>query len=104
MEDIESADDDVQRAVVFSLQGFATAGADDMVTEPSPGPEEMLLRRERVGYLQHAIEVLPERLRAVITGYFFESARWPRSPASWGSPSRGCRSCAPRRWACCATA
>ena len=72
VEDIESADDDVQRAVVFSLQGFATAAADDMVTEPSPGPEEMLLRRERLGYLKHAIEVLPERLRAVITGYFFD--------------------------------
>jgi RNA polymerase sigma factor for flagellar operon FliA len=71
-EDIEAADDDVQRAVVFSLQGFATAGAEDMVTEPGAGPEELLIRRERLGYLRHAIEVLPERLRAVITGYFFE--------------------------------
>jgi len=72
VEDIESADDDVARAVVFSLQGFATVGADDMVTEPSAGPEELLIRRERLGYLRHAIDVLPERLRAVITGYFFE--------------------------------
>jgi RNA polymerase sigma factor for flagellar operon FliA len=72
VEDIESADDDVQRAVVFSLQGFATATADDMVTERSAGPEEMLINRERLGYLQHAVDVLPERLRAVIIGYFFE--------------------------------
>jgi RNA polymerase sigma factor for flagellar operon FliA len=72
VEDIESADDDVQRAVVFSLQGFATAAADDMVTERSAGPEEMLINRERLGYLQHAVDVLPERLRAVIIGYFFE--------------------------------
>jgi RNA polymerase sigma factor for flagellar operon FliA len=72
VEDIEHADDDVQRAVVFSLQGFATAGADDMVTEPSAGPEEMLIRRERLGYLRHAIDVLPDRLRVVIAGYFFE--------------------------------
>ncbi|MEV4638793.1 sigma-70 family RNA polymerase sigma factor [Actinoplanes sp. NPDC049548] len=72
VEDIEAADDDVQRAVVFSLQGFATAAADDMVTEPSAGPEEMLIRRERLGYLRHAVDVLPDRLRAVIIGYFFE--------------------------------
>src|SRR5919202_43482 len=37
VEDIAAGDDDVQRAVVFSLQGFATAGAEDMVTEPSAG-------------------------------------------------------------------
>jgi RNA polymerase sigma factor FliA len=72
VEDITAADDDVQRAIVFSLQGFATASADDMVTEPSAGPEEMLLRRERLGYLRHAIDALPERLRAVVRGYFFE--------------------------------
>jgi len=72
VEEIETADDDVQRAVVFSLQGFATAGADDMVTEPSAGPEEMLIRRERLGYLKHAVDALPERLRVVVRGYFFE--------------------------------
>jgi RNA polymerase sigma factor FliA len=72
VEDIEAADDDVQRAVVFSLQGFATAGAEDMVTEPGVGPEDMLIRRERMGYLAHAIEALPDRLQAVIRGYFFE--------------------------------
>nr|BFE69410.1 hypothetical protein GCM10020092_027110 [Actinoplanes digitatis] len=43
-----------------------------MVTEPSLGPEEILIRRERLGYLRHAVDVLPERLRAVITGYFFD--------------------------------
>ena len=72
VEDITAADDDVQRAVVFSLQGFATAAADDMVTEPSAGPEEMLIRRERLGYLRHAVDALPERLQAVVVGYFFE--------------------------------
>ncbi|HET6480904.1 MAG TPA: sigma-70 family RNA polymerase sigma factor, partial [Actinoplanes sp.] len=70
--DIEHADGDVQRAVVFSLQGFATAGAEDMVTEQGAGPEELLLRRERLGYLRHAIDALPDRLRTVVQGYFFE--------------------------------
>ena len=71
VEDIESADDDVKRAVVFSLQGFATAGAEDIVTEPSAGPEELLIRRERLGYLRHAVEALPERLRVVVQDYYF---------------------------------
>jgi RNA polymerase sigma factor for flagellar operon FliA len=70
--DVTSADQDVQRAVVFSLQGFTTGTAEDMVSEPSPGPEEMLIRRERLGYLRDAVDVLPERMRAVIIGYFFE--------------------------------
>ncbi|KUL32696.1 sigma-70 family RNA polymerase sigma factor [Actinoplanes awajinensis] len=72
VEDIENAEGDVHRATVFSLQGFATATADDIVTEPTAGPEEMLIIRERLGYLRHAVEALPERLRAVVQGYFFE--------------------------------
>ncbi len=68
--DLHRTDSDVQRATVLSLQGFTTASAEDLVTERNPGPEEMLLRRERIGYLHHAIESLPERLRTVITEYF----------------------------------
>ncbi len=71
VEDVENAADDVQRAAVFSLQGFATATADDIVTEPGAGPEEMLIRRERLGYLRHAVDALPDRLRVVVEGYFF---------------------------------
>lgn len=72
IENIAAVDGDVHRAVVFSLQGFARAGADDMVAEPSAGPEELLIRRERLGYLRHAVDVLPDRLRAVIIGFFFQ--------------------------------
>jgi RNA polymerase sigma factor for flagellar operon FliA len=84
VEDIESADDDVQRAVVFSLQGFTAAGADDLVVEPSAGPEELLIRRERLGYLRHAIEALPERLRRVVTGYYFEECPMAQIAAELG--------------------
>jgi RNA polymerase sigma factor for flagellar operon FliA len=84
VEDIESADDDVQRAVVFSLQGFTAAGADDLVVEPSAGPEEILIRRERLGYLRHAIEALPERLRRVVTGYYFEERPMAQIAAELG--------------------
>ncbi len=68
--ELHQTDNDVQRATVLSLQGFATSNADDLVSEPTPGPEEMLLRREQIGYLHHAIASLPERLRYVITEYF----------------------------------
>ena len=68
--DLQRTDTDVQRATVLSLQGFTTSSADDMVTEREPGPEEMLLRREQIGYLHHAIGSLPERLQTVVTEYF----------------------------------
>ncbi|MBB2942785.1 RNA polymerase sigma factor for flagellar operon FliA [Actinoplanes lutulentus] len=69
-DDLQRTDTDVQRATVLSLQGFTTSSADDMVTERAPGPEEMLLRREQIGYLHHAIDSLPERLQTVVTEYF----------------------------------
>jgi RNA polymerase sigma factor for flagellar operon FliA len=68
--DLQQTDNDVQRATVLSLQGFATSSADNLVTEPTPGPEDMLVRREQIGYLHHAISSLPDRLQTVITEYF----------------------------------
>jgi RNA polymerase sigma factor for flagellar operon FliA len=67
---LQQTDTDVQRATVLSLQGFTTSSADDLVTEKNPGPEDMLLHREQIGYLHHAIGSLPERLQTVITEYF----------------------------------
>ncbi|GIM94904.1 sigma-70 family RNA polymerase sigma factor [Paractinoplanes toevensis] len=69
--ELANVDDDVQRAAVLSLQGFAT-GSDDMVTETSLNPEEMLLHRERIGYLHDAVAVLPERLRFVVEASFLQ--------------------------------
>ncbi|MFC7534681.1 sigma-70 family RNA polymerase sigma factor [Actinoplanes sp. GCM10030250] len=84
VEDLEHAEDDVHRATVFSLQGFATATADDIVTEPGAGPEEMLLRRERLGYLRHAVDSLPERLRVVVENYFFDERPMAQIAAELG--------------------
>jgi RNA polymerase sigma factor for flagellar operon FliA len=70
--DLHRTDTDVQRATVLSLQGFTTSTSDDLVTERDPGPEEMLLRREQIGYLHHAISSLPERLQTVVTEYFLQ--------------------------------
>ena len=69
--ELAGVDDDVQRAAVLSLQGF-TAGADDMVTETALNPEQMLLHRERIGYLHDAVAVLPERLRYVVEASFLQ--------------------------------
>ncbi|RSM52810.1 FliA/WhiG family RNA polymerase sigma factor [Actinoplanes sp. ATCC 53533] len=70
--DLHQTDNDVQRATVLSLQGFTTSSPDDLVTERTPGPEDMLIRREQIGYLHHAIASLPERLQTVITEYFLK--------------------------------
>jgi RNA polymerase sigma factor for flagellar operon FliA len=72
IDEIKSVDEDVQRAVVLSLQGFAAGTAEDMVPERTAGPEDLIVHREKVGYLHHAIEALPERLRRVVQAYFFE--------------------------------
>ncbi|GAB1640419.1 sigma-70 family RNA polymerase sigma factor [Krasilnikovia sp. MM14-A1259] len=65
-------EDDVQRAAVLSLQGFAAGTAEDMVTDAAPNPEEVLLHRERIGYLHDAVSVLPERLRFVVESSFLQ--------------------------------
>jgi RNA polymerase sigma factor for flagellar operon FliA len=70
--EISNTTNDVQRAVVLSLQGFATGAAEDLVTERAAGPEDTLLRREQIGYLHHAVEALPERLRKVVTEYYLD--------------------------------
>jgi len=72
VDELDAAHDDVQRAMVLSLQGFAAGTAEDLVTERTPGPEDLILHRERIGYLHDAIEALPERLRTVVTAYFFD--------------------------------
>jgi RNA polymerase sigma factor for flagellar operon FliA len=82
--DLHQTDNDVQRAAVLSLQGFATSSADDLVTERTPGPEDMLIRREQIGYLHHAISSLPERLRTVITEYFLNERPMAEIAAEMG--------------------
>jgi len=72
VDELKSVDEDVQRAVVLSLQGFAAGSAEDLVRERTPGPEDLILTRERIGYLHDAIQTLPERLQVVVTGYFFQ--------------------------------
>jgi RNA polymerase sigma factor for flagellar operon FliA len=70
--ELAAVEDDVQKAALLSLQGFPTGAAEEMVAEQSDGPEDLLLKRERLGYLHQAIQALPERLRTVVTESFLE--------------------------------
>jgi len=46
--------------------------AEDVLPAETACPESVMLDRERHAYLGDAIEALPERLRHVVVGYFFE--------------------------------
>ncbi|WP_433610076.1 sigma-70 family RNA polymerase sigma factor [Dactylosporangium sp. CA-139114] len=72
VDQLKTIDEDVQRAVVLSLQGFTAGSAEELVPERAAGPEDLILHRERIGYLHQAINALPERLRTVVTAYFFD--------------------------------
>lgn len=71
--DVGAGEHDVQRAIVLSLDGFFDPTAVDlMAPSGDAGPEDQVLANERVGYLHDAVTTLPERLRDVVTQYFFE--------------------------------
>ena len=71
VEEVVANDDDVSRASVMSLQGFGDTPLDDVLPTTAPSPEQRIEQAERVGYLIDAVALLPERLRAVVEGYFF---------------------------------
>jgi len=70
--ELAAVEDDVQKAALLSLQGFPTGAAEEMVAETAEGPEDLLIKRERLGYLHQAIQALPERLRLVVTQSFLQ--------------------------------
>ena len=65
--------DDVHRATVLNYDSLVVEGdAESFIASDDDGPEDTLLDRERKAYLMDAVEALPERLRLVVYGYFFE--------------------------------
>ncbi|GGK85806.1 sigma-70 family RNA polymerase sigma factor [Mangrovihabitans endophyticus] len=72
LSELSSVDEDVQKAALLSLQGFPTGTAEEMVPELSEGPEDLLIKRERLGYLHQAVQALPERLRVVVVESFLQ--------------------------------
>jgi RNA polymerase sigma factor for flagellar operon FliA len=65
--------DDVHRATVLNYDSIAVEGdAEDLLPSADLGPDQVLVARERRAYLADAILSLPERLRQVVIGYFYE--------------------------------
>ena len=64
---------DLHQSVVLRIDHLTTeAGADAILPSTSDTPEATLVERERQAYLRDAVSSLPERLRAVVIGCFFE--------------------------------
>jgi RNA polymerase sigma factor FliA len=63
---------DVHRATVLNYESVIADGdAEELLPTDHATPEQTLLGREQIAYLRDAIAALPERLRTVIEGYFF---------------------------------
>jgi RNA polymerase sigma factor for flagellar operon FliA len=70
---VEALNEDVHRAVVLNYDSLVAQGsADDVMPAEGRTPDAILLDRERQAYLVDAVATLPERLRRVVVGYFFE--------------------------------
>lgn len=65
--------DDEHCSVLLNYDSvFAEATEHDALADHAADPSEHLLSRETRGYLIDAVVALPERLRRVIVGYYFE--------------------------------
>jgi RNA polymerase sigma factor for flagellar operon FliA len=71
--DVNRLHDDVHRATVLNYDSVFRDSEDcDALSAVEADPGEVILRRERRAYLRDAVAALPERLRVVVVGCFFE--------------------------------
>jgi RNA polymerase sigma factor for flagellar operon FliA len=85
------------RATVLNYESIvADGGADDLLPSGDRAPDHVLVDRERRAYLADAVLALPERLRPVVIGYFYQERPMLEIAPSWASPSRACPSSGPR--------
>jgi RNA polymerase sigma factor for flagellar operon FliA len=69
---LDRLEDDVHRATVLNYDSIVQQGAEDLLPAGEQPPEAVLLDRERRAYVMDAVLALPERLRQVVIGYFFD--------------------------------
>lgn len=72
---IEGLQQDLHRATILNYDSMVTSGDGEsiIIGSADDDPEASILDRERNAYLVDAIRALPERLRTVVIGYFFEN-------------------------------
>jgi RNA polymerase sigma factor for flagellar operon FliA len=72
-DEVETINSDVHRAVVLNFDALPIEGnAEEVMLSTNAGPDDLVLDHERRAYLVAAVANLPERLRRVVVGYFFE--------------------------------
>lgn len=73
IDEIHSHNADVARAQILSIHGTSDEDSElaDVLPARSPSPEQVMEHREKLTYLVEAVAELPERLRIVVTDYFF---------------------------------
>ncbi|MGH8860094.1 MAG: sigma-70 family RNA polymerase sigma factor [Jatrophihabitantaceae bacterium] len=69
--DLSALEADVRRAGLSSLQALSAEDGAAAIASADCGPEDLLVRREQIGYLRDAIAELPAKLRLVVEEYFF---------------------------------
>ena len=70
--ELTAHEEDLSRASVMSLDGYDDASLGDVLPSAGPTPVDVIEQRERIAYLQDAVAELPERLRVVVQGYFYD--------------------------------
>ena len=72
-EGLDSLSGDVHRAVVLNFDALVADGdGSSVLPADERGPDSHILDRERRAYLLDAVAALPERMRHVVVGYFFD--------------------------------
>lgn len=74
LDDVRRIRDDVERSVVLHLEAIAPDGdgVSGLSVDRSADPVHAVLGNELRGYLHDAVLALPERLRTILVGYYFE--------------------------------
>ncbi len=70
---ITALNGDVHRSVILNYESIMADGSGERTLPANDrSPDVVILDRERRAYLLDAVSALPERLRQVVVGYFFE--------------------------------